>query len=82
MTFLLAGPQFLNLISIPQEFIDDGEGNVKGVRTVEVLWTKDSAGRWKMDEVEGTEKVICSRKIYLNNILIHFQRVTSYLMCI
>lgn len=28
-----------------------------GVRTVKVEWTKDPNGRWKMDEVEGSEKV-------------------------
>ena len=42
---------------LPQEFLDDGDGNVKGVKTVQVEWTKDETGRWKMDEVEGTEKV-------------------------
>lgn len=28
-----------------------------GVRTVKVEWTKDESGRWKMGEVEGSEKV-------------------------
>lgn len=40
-----------------QEFLDDGSGKVAGVRTVQVEWTKDENGRWKMDEVEGSEKV-------------------------
>lgn len=40
-----------------QEFLDDGNGKVAGVRTVKVEWTKDPNGRWKMDEVEGSEKV-------------------------
>jgi NADPH-dependent glutamate synthase beta subunit-like oxidoreductase len=37
--------------------LDDGAGNVKGVKTVQVEWTKDDAGRWKMDEISGSEKV-------------------------
>lgn len=28
-----------------------------GIKTVKVEWTKDQAGRWKMDEVPGSEKV-------------------------
>ncbi|KAF2365727.1 Glutamate synthase NADH/NADPH small subunit 1, partial [Trinorchestia longiramus] len=43
--------------TLTKEFLDDGAGNVKGVKTVQVEWTKDEAGRWKMDEVAGTEKV-------------------------
>ena len=36
-------------------FIDDGSGNVKGVRCIEVEWEKDAEGNWKMSEVEGSE---------------------------
>jgi NAD(P)H-dependent glutamate synthase small subunit len=36
-------------------FIDDGEGNLAGIRTVEVEWTNVD-GQWKMAEVEGSEK--------------------------
>ncbi|XP_018022904.1 glutamate synthase [NADH] isoform X2 [Hyalella azteca] len=43
--------------TLTKEFLDDGAGNVKGVKTVQVEWTKDDAGRWKMDEIAGTEKV-------------------------
>ena len=28
-----------------------------GIKSVTVNWTKDETGRWKMDEVAGTEKV-------------------------
>ena len=38
--------------------MDNGSGGVGGVKAVTVEWTKDPAGRWKMEEVEGTEKVI------------------------
>ncbi|XP_071536685.1 uncharacterized protein [Panulirus ornatus] len=43
--------------TLTKEFLDDGTGRVAGVRTVKVEWTKDESGRWKMDEVEGSEKV-------------------------
>ena len=36
-------------------FIDDGRGNVKGVRCVKVEWEKDAEGNWKMSEVDGSE---------------------------
>ncbi len=39
-----------------KEFLDDGNGNVAGVRTVEVEWTKEN-GRWTMTEKPGTERV-------------------------
>ncbi|XP_068081055.1 uncharacterized protein [Anabrus simplex] len=42
---------------LSKEFLDDGKGHVAGIRTVLVDWTKDDAGRWKMDEVPGSEKV-------------------------
>ncbi|KAK3869551.1 hypothetical protein Pcinc_025135 [Petrolisthes cinctipes] len=43
--------------TLTKEFLDDGNGKVAGVQTVKVEWTKDPSGRWKMDEVEGSEKV-------------------------
>ncbi len=36
-------------------FIDDGNGKLAGIRTVEVQWTNVD-GQWKMAEVEGSEK--------------------------
>ncbi len=41
---------------LTKEFIDDGNGNVAGVKIVEVRWTKVD-DQWNMEEVEGTEKV-------------------------
>ncbi|PCI06725.1 MAG: glutamate synthase, partial [Gammaproteobacteria bacterium] len=41
---------------LTKEFVDDGNGNVAGVKIVEVQWTKVD-GRWNMEEVAGTEKV-------------------------
>jgi glutamate synthase (NADPH/NADH) small chain len=41
---------------LTKEFIDDGNGNVTGVKIVEVRWSKVD-DRWNMEEVAGTEKV-------------------------
>lgn len=40
-----------------QEFLDDGQGHVSGVRTVNVEWKKDDSGRWQMEQVPGSERV-------------------------
>lgn len=40
-----------------QEFVDDGKGHIAGIRSVTVNWAKDETGRWKMEEVPGSEKV-------------------------
>jgi NAD(P)H-dependent glutamate synthase small subunit len=41
---------------LSKEFISDGNGNLSGIRTVSVDWTKDESGRFQMHEVEGSEK--------------------------
>ena len=43
--------------TLTKEFIDNGEGEVNGVKTVQVEWEKDQNGRWQMKEIEGSEKV-------------------------
>lgn len=40
-----------------KEFLDDGAGNVKGIRTVQVEWVKDDKGGWKMQEVANSEQI-------------------------
>ncbi|RWS12234.1 glutamate synthase 1-like protein [Dinothrombium tinctorium] len=40
-----------------KEFLDDGNGNVRGIRTVKVEWKKDEKGMWRMSEVPGSEQV-------------------------
>jgi len=37
-------------------FIDDGNGRVAGIKTIEVDWKKDDQGQWKMTELAGSEK--------------------------
>jgi glutamate synthase (NADPH/NADH) small chain len=56
-------PREYQLLS--KEFLKDDDGNLKGVRTVEVSWTKTDEGGWKMGEVEGSEKVWPAQLILL-----------------
>jgi NAD(P)H-dependent glutamate synthase small subunit len=50
-----ADPRVFSIVS--REFVDDGRGGVAGIRTARVDWAKDSAGRFQMREVEGTDEV-------------------------
>lgn len=43
---------------LSKEFLDDGHGNVAGIRTVRVQWSKDETGRMKMSEIPGSDTVI------------------------
>jgi len=42
---------------LSKEFIDDGQGNVQGIKAVKVQWTKVD-GRMQMQEVEGSEHIV------------------------
>ena len=42
----------MNVIHV-QEFLDDGNGHVCGIKTYLVEWTKSETGRWDMKEVPG-----------------------------
>uniref|UniRef100_A0A8D8SW26 Glutamate synthase [NADH] n=1 Tax=Cacopsylla melanoneura TaxID=428564 RepID=A0A8D8SW26_9HEMI len=48
-------PREFSILS--KEFVDDGKGNVAGIKTVKVEWTKDATGRWQMNEVPNSEKI-------------------------
>jgi NADPH-dependent glutamate synthase beta subunit-like oxidoreductase len=48
-------PRAYNIMT--KEFIDDGQGRVKGVKTVVVDWSKPAAGGAPFSEKEGSEKV-------------------------
>ena len=39
-----------------KEFIGDNNGNLTGLKTVNVSWEKDSNENYKLIEVEGSEK--------------------------
>jgi glutamate synthase (NADPH/NADH) small chain len=41
---------------LSKEFLVDDDGNLRGIKTVEVQWTKNDDGGWEMSEVEGSEK--------------------------
>lgn len=43
-------------LTTTKEFIGDDNGNIKGVNTIEVEWTKTPTGQWSMQEVAGSEK--------------------------
>ena len=42
---------------LTKEFLDDGRGNVKGIRTVRVEWSKDPGGKPFMKELPNTEQI-------------------------
>jgi glutamate synthase (NADPH/NADH) small chain len=48
-------PRTYNILS--KEFIDDGQGNVAGIRTVRVQWSFEN-GKMNMVEMPGSEEVI------------------------
>ncbi|KAF2097422.1 glutamate synthase-like protein [Rhizodiscina lignyota] len=39
-----------------KDFVDDGNGNVKGINTIRVEWTKSATGGWDMKQLEGSEQ--------------------------
>ncbi|KAI0974848.1 glutamate synthase [Xylaria arbuscula] len=39
-----------------EEFVDDGSGNVKGINTIRVEWTKSATGGWDMKKLEETKQ--------------------------
>ncbi len=50
---------------LTQAFLDDGHGQVAGVRTVKVHWKRDAAGRQQMVELPGTARVFEADMILL-----------------
>ncbi|KAG8897871.1 glutamate synthase [NADH] [Tulasnella sp. 403] len=48
-----------------KDFVVDEDGKLQGLNTVRVEWTKDSAGRWKMEEVPGSEKFFKAQLVFL-----------------
>jgi glutamate synthase (NADPH/NADH) len=52
-----------------KEFIDDGEGHVKGIKTVRVEWTKSASGGWDMKQVEGSEEIFPADLVLLSGVI-------------
>ena len=50
---------------LSQEFIDDGQGQVAGIRSVRVKWTKNSDGRWNMSPLPNSEQEWKAQYIFL-----------------
>ena len=50
---------------LSKRFLDDGDGNVAGVETVRVEWTKDDAGKWQMSEVPRSEQIFEADLVFL-----------------
>ncbi len=50
---------------LSKEFVDDGKGNVAGIRTVRIEWEKDESGRFHMKEVPGSEKIYAADLVLL-----------------
>lgn len=48
-----------------KEFVVDDNGKLLGLNTVRVEWTKDSGGRWKMEETPGSEKFFPAQLVFL-----------------
>jgi len=48
-----------------KEFVLDEQENLRGLNTVRVEWTKDSGGRWKMEEVPGSERFFPAQLVLL-----------------
>ncbi|CAM1292011.1 Uncharacterised protein g298 [Pycnogonum litorale] len=48
-----------------KEFIGDESGNVCGIKTVRVNWTKNDHGQWKLEEIPNTDQVFKADHIFL-----------------
>lgn len=48
-----------------KDFVLTEEGKLKGLNTIRVEWTKDSGGRWKMEEVPGSERFFPAELVFL-----------------
>ena len=49
-----------------QDFVDDGSGNVKGINTIRVEWTKSASGGWDMKKLEGSEEFFPAELVLLS----------------
>jgi len=43
---------------LTKTFIDDDNGNVKGIELIKVKWEKYDNGKFQLKEMEGTKEII------------------------
>lgn len=51
---------------LSKEFVDDGEGNVKAIKTVRVEWKRSDSGAWQMADVPGSEELFPADVVLLS----------------
>ena len=49
-----------------EEFVDDGSGQVKGINTIRVEWTKSATGGWDMKKVDGSQQFFPAELVLLS----------------
>jgi glutamate synthase (NADPH/NADH) len=49
-----------------EEFVDDGNGKVKGINTIRVEWTKSATGGWDMKKIEGSQQFFPAELVLLS----------------
>ncbi len=54
-----------------QAFLDDGQGRVRAIACVQVEWTRDATGAWRMTEVPGSEFELEADLVFLAMGFIH-----------
>ncbi|XP_033635249.1 putative glutamate synthase [NADPH] [Asterias rubens] len=54
-----------NFDILSEEFLDDGNGNVSGIRTCKVEWKRDPTGRYTMEKIPGSEKTFKADLVFL-----------------
>lgn len=51
---------------LSKEFVSNGSGQVQGIKTVRVKWTKGDGGKWAMKEIPGSEELIPADLVLLS----------------
>ncbi|KAI9748617.1 MAG: glutamate synthase [NADH] [Candelina submexicana] len=49
-----------------KDFVDDGNGHVKGINIIRVEWTKGASGGWDMKQIEGSEQFFSADLVLLS----------------
>ncbi|XMA10732.1 hypothetical protein WAI453_003523 [Rhynchosporium graminicola] len=49
-----------------EDFVDDGEGKVKGINTIRVEWTKSATGGWDMKKIDGSQQFFPAELVLLS----------------